>query len=371
MDFRNYRIIRQEIIRDNFLQIRKSLPDTVKTLAVIKSDAYGHGAVEVAKTVVNAGTDMLAVAAADEGAELRKNGITAPILVLGAVTESEAATGVGNGLIQTVCSPETVRLCEKACEELNTDCAVHLKVDSGMGRIGVRNRNELTAVLDTLKICPRVKLTGTYTHFADADGEDGNYTRLQFDRFRELIRDLPEGILRHCANSAAIHRYPETAMDMVRIGISLYGYPPVENGLNLHPAMEWRCGVSYVKTVEPGEAVSYGMIWHAERPSRIATVTCGYGDGYHRSATGKASVIIRGQKAPVVGRICMDQMMADVTDIPGVIPGDSVILLGEEGEERLTAEDLASAAGTISYEILLAATDRVKRIQKTDNGGTR
>ena len=371
MDTRNYRIVSLETIRDNFLQIRRSIPERIRTLAVVKADAYGHGAFHVAKTVLDAGADMLAVATASEGAYLRENGIVAPILVLGAVTGNEVMTGVQNDLIQTVCSPEMVAICEKACEELQTECRVHLKIDSGMGRIGVRNISELAAVTESLAKSTRVKLTGVYTHFADADGTDDGYTLQQYARFTDLTRSLPDNIVRHCANSAAIHRYPEMYMDMVRIGISLYGYPPVENRLNLHPAMEWHATVSYVKTIETGEAVSYGMIWCAQRPSRIATITCGYGDGYHRAATGRTSVLIHGKKAPVVGRICMDQMMADVSDIPETKPGDDVILMGQDGSEKITAEDIATAAGTISYEVLLAATGRVRIISEIENGGTK
>lgn len=362
MEARNYRIIHTDIIRNNYLQIRKTLPDEVRTLAVVKSDAYGHGAYEVSRTVLAAGADMLAVATAGEGTELREKGITAPILVLSAVTGYDVREAILNHLIQTVCSADMVHMCEKISAETGTECEVHLKIDSGMGRIGVRNQKELREVMNAFRECPHVKLKGVFTHFADADGDDTEYTRKQFGKFRELIRELPAGIIRHCANSAAIHRYPEMAMDMVRIGISLYGYPPVPEHPDLHPAMEWHASVSYVKTIEAGEAVSYGMIWHSERPTRIATVTCGYGDGYHRAATGNAYVLIHGKKVPVVGRICMDQFMADITEVPETIPGDDVILIGRSGNESVTAEDLARAAGTISYEVLLAATDRVKRI---------
>lgn len=362
MDTRNYRIIHTDTIRDNFLRIRQTIPASIRTLAVVKSDAYGHGAYEVSKTVIDAGADMLAVATADEGAELRQKGIEAPILVLGAVTESEAGIGIRNRLIQTVCSPEMVRMCEKYCLDSGMNCEVHLKIDTGMGRIGVRSHKELHEVLRTLDQCGCVKLTGVFTHFADADGENSEYTVKQYQKFAEMLSKLPDGIIRHCANSAAIHRYPEMQLDMVRIGISLYGYPPVKNDLRLDPAMEWHASVSYVKNIDAGEAVSYGMVWRSERPSRIATVTCGYGDGYHRAATGKAAVLIHGKKVAVVGRICMDQLMADVTELENVKPGDDVILIGRNGDESYTAEDLAQAAGTISYEVLLAATGRVMKI---------
>lgn len=365
MDARNYRVIRLDVIRDNFLKIRATVPPETGTIAVVKADAYGHGAVETARTVLECGADMLAVACVKEGAELRRAGITAPILVLGAVTEDDVRMGVRYCLTQTVCSPEMVLLCGEAAREEGTDCEVHLKIDSGMGRIGARKPEEVTAILKALEDCPEVRLNGAFTHFADADGETDGYTRGQYARFMELTRDLPAGVKRHCANSAAIHRYPEVRLDMVRIGISLYGYPPVETEVALKPAMEWHAAVSYVKTLEAGDKVSYGLTWTAERETRVATVTCGYGDGYHRAGSGRAQVLIRGRRAPVIGRVCMDQMMVDVTGIPEVCPGDDVILLGESNGESITAEDLASAAGTISYEILLAATGRVHRIWTT------
>lgn len=367
MNSRNCRIIHLDAIRDNFLRIRATLPEGTGTIAVVKADAYGHGAVETARTVLACGVDMLAVACAEEGAELRRAGITAPILVLGAVTEADVRNGVRNGLIQTVCSPDMVLLCRDAAREEGMDCEVHLKIDSGMGRIGARTPEEVAAIMKTLETCTEVRLTGAFTHFADADGETKEYTQAQYARFISLTKDLPTDVKRHCANSAAIHRYPGTYLDMVRIGISLYGYPPVETDVKLKPAMEWHATVSCVKTLEAGDKVSYGLTWTAQKTTRVATVTCGYGDGYHRAGSGRSWVLIRGHRAPVIGRICMDQMMADVTEIPDARAGDDVILMGESGNESITAEDIAAAAGTISYEILLAATGRVDR--KWTTGG--
>ena len=220
----------------------------------------------------------------------------------------------------------------------------------------------MSAVLAALDECTEVRLTGAFTHFADADGDDMAFTQAQLERFRRLTAPLPAGVLRHCANSAAIHSLPEAAMDMVRAGISMYGYPPVKTDMPLQPVMDWRAEVTYVKDIAPGDTVSYGRAYAADRPRRIATISCGYGDGYHRAASGRAQVLIRGHRAPVVGRICMDQMMADVTDVPDAAPGDLVTLMGRDGDERITAEDIAAWAGTISYEILLAATGRVPRV---------
>ena len=363
MNPRNKRVVTLTNIEENMRAIRSALPETVKALAVVKADGYGHGATRTATAALRGGASMLAVASVDEGVQLRKDGITAPILVLGAVTEADVLRGVENDLIQTVCSAEMVALCETAAAEAKKQTEVHLKVDTGMGRIGVRTEDEREEVLKALRESPHVTLSGVFTHFSDADGgEDGEeYTRQQFERFLEMTKDLPETVIRHCCNSAAIHRHPEMYLDMVRAGISLYGYPPVKTDLPLKPCMTWTASVSYVKELPAGAYVSYGRTWQADRPIRAATVTCGYGDGYHRCAAKKAFVLIRGRRAKIIGRICMDQMIADVTDIPDVKTGDEAILIGEDGTERITAEDLAEWSGTISYEILLSAGSRVIR----------
>ena len=360
---RNRRVVDPRKIEQNMRTICSTLPEPVRALAVVKADGYGHGALQTALAAMKGGASMLAVASVDEGAVLREGGIRAPILVLGAVTGYDVKRGVEADLIQTVCSPEMVRMCESAAAEAGKQTEVHLKIDTGMGRIGVRTEEERDRVLKALEECPHVKLCGTFTHFADADdGEDGEqYTGQQFRRFLELTEGLPKEVIRHCCNSAAIHRHPEMYLDMVRAGISLYGYPPVKTDMKLEPCMTWTASVSYVKELEPGSFVSYGRMWQADRPVRAATVTCGYGDGYHRCASGKAYVLIHGKRAAVIGRICMDQMVADVTDIPDVKAGDEVILIGREGREQITAEDLAKWSGTISYEILLSVGSRVKR----------
>ena len=355
-----------EALRSNVRAIRSAVPPQTALLAVVKADAYGHGAPQIARAALEAGASWLAVAHAEEGAVLRQAGLEAPILVLGAVTPGEASVGAACGLTLTVCTPEMVRLAEEAALRAGTAVRVHLKLDTGMGRIGVRSGEEVRAVLSALDSCPHVSLTGAFTHFAVADEltpEADAYTAAQLRRFEELTALLPAGILRHCANSAAIHRLmPRAAFDMVRMGISLYGYPPVPTDLPLRPVMRWLAPVTHVKALAAGESVSYGRVWTAPRPSLVATIACGYGDGYHRAATGRARVLLRGHSVPVVGRICMDQMMADVTDVPGVRPGDMATLLGEDGDARITAEDLAAWAGTISYEVLLAATGRVDRV---------
>ncbi len=365
MFYRNRRVIDLRVIRRNMEQIRRSIPGNVRTLAVVKADAYGHGAVPCACAALRGGADMLAVASVQEGIQLREQSIGAPILVLGAVTGADAAAGVEYGLIQTVCSPEMVRLCEQSAAELGKTAEVHLKVDTGMGRIGVRTPEEKALVMKEIASSPHVALTGVFTHFSDADGneEGAEYTRRQFGIFREMTADLPPEVIRHCCNSAAAHRFPEMMMDMVRVGISLYGYPPVpvDPSLGLEPAMTWTAKISYIKELPAGAFVSYGRTYRSEKPVRVATVTCGYADGYHRAAGGEGFVLIHGERRKIIGRVCMDQLMADITGMENVVPGDEVTLMGRDGTEAVTAEDLARWAGTISYEILLSVGSRVER----------
>ncbi|MGN0778083.1 MAG: alanine racemase [Aristaeellaceae bacterium] len=349
------------VLRNNVRLIRAQVPSTAKLMAVVKADAYGHGMVQVAREALAAGAEQLAIATVEEGVQLRQGGITAPVLMLGATSLAEAMEGVKHDLTLTVCTPDMVRFVQQAAQCHGRIGLVHLKLDTGMSRIGVRTEEELRAMLDTLAACPHVRMTGAFTHFADADGQDMTFTDAQFDRFMSLTRLLPKGILLHCCNSAAIHRKPEAALDMVRMGISMYGYPPVETDMPLKPVMDWRTEVTFVKTLRPGDKVSYNCTFTADKPITLATVACGYGDGYHRAAGPGAEVLIHGQRAKVVGRICMDQMMADVTHIPGVKAGDVVTLMGQDGSECITAEDIARWAGTISYEVLLAATGRVPR----------
>lgn len=361
---RNLRIIDLSAIEENMAKIRSSVPSSARLMAVVKADGYGHGAEQTARAAIKGGADMLAVASVGEGKQLREKGIDVPVLVLGAVTDGDVSEGVRYGLIQTVCSPAMVRLCENAAEALDKQTEVHIKIDTGMGRIGIRNVQERNAVLETLQQCPRVRLTGAFTHFSDADGNASGieYTHGQFERFIKLTDKMPEGILCHCCNSAAIHRFPEMSMDMVRAGISLYGYPPIPTDIPLQPAMSWIARVSYVKELETGAFVSYGRTYRADRPIRAATITCGYGDGYFRAAGKDGYVLIHGRRAKIIGRVCMDQMMADVTDIEDVSAGDEAVLIGRDGNEQITAEDLAAWAGTISYEILLSVGSRVERV---------
>lgn len=361
---RNRRIINLTAIEQNMRFLRSVTPSTAKMMAVVKADGYGHGAAETAKAAIRGGADMLAVASVGEGRKLREVGINVPILVLGAVTEADAAEGVANNLIQTVCSSEMVGWCERAASNMGKQTEVHIKIDTGMGRIGVRTESERDDVLSALKQSCHVDLCGAFTHFSDADGDEKGkqYTREQFQLFLKLTEPLPNNIIRHCCNSAAIHRFPEMSLDMVRAGISLYGYPPVTTTLPLLPCMTWCADISYIKEIPEGSYISYGRTFRSGRTLRAATITCGYGDGYFRSAGKEGYVLIHGKRAKIIGRVCMDQMIVDITDIENVSVGEEAILIGREKDEEITAEDIASWAGTISYEILLSVGSRVDRI---------
>lgn len=243
---------------------------------------------------------------------------------------------------------------------------VHLGLDTGMGRIGVRTPEEAQELVRLIDSLPGVELTGCFTHMATADEDDRAGTLRQAERFRTLCAAIaavhPSPIVRHAANTASIFRYPEIHCDMVRAGIALYGCPPVPEVTDLAPVMRWVTQAVYVKTIAPGDRVSYGGIFEARRETRIMTVPVGYADGYRRGITGKGCVLVRGKRAPIVGRICMDQMMVDVTDVPGVMPGDEVVLLGSQGTECISAGEMAGWLNTIDYEVLCSPGERVPRV---------
>ncbi len=355
-------------IASNTATLRQATAPTPHMLAVVKANAYGHGLAQVAKTALLHGADWLGVAIPEEGERLREAGVEAPILVLGAVNERGAEASARNRLTQTVFDPERVRMLEAAAARLNTTVDVHLKCDTGMGRIGVRTEEELQAVLQAIEASPHVRLTGAFTHFADADGNSDAYSFKQIEAFDRMVSLLPKGILIHAAASAASLRYPQARYDMTRQGISLYGCAPIPEAPVLRPALSWHTEIVYIKELPAGACVSYGCTYTAKAPMRVATLPVGYGDGYHRALSGKASVLIGGTRCPVIGRVCMDQIMADVTHLPpeALFLGAPVVLLGRQGSEEITADELASWAGTISYEMLLAATARVPIVYQNE-----
>ncbi|MEK7215094.1 MAG: alanine racemase [Chloroflexota bacterium] len=352
-----------DALTHNIRQIQRRIGPDRQILAVVKANAYGHGAPAVAGAAVAAGATHLGVACVDEGVQLRAAGIGAPIVLLGFLPAWEAAVAVVHRLTPTVTTPETAHALDAACRTHRTTVDIHLKIDTGMGRFGV-NPDEAPAFAQFLQTLPTLNLRGVYTHFAVADETDKTFTRRQFALFMETAGRLPPGLLRHVANSAAIADLPEMGLDMVRPGIALYGcYPSpyVGRDLDLRPVLSLKSYVARVHTLAAGETVSYGRTWTAPRASRIALIPCGYADGLPRITSNRGAVLIRGRRAPVVGRVCMDQHMVDVTDIPEVALGDEAVIIGRQGDAVITAEEIAALAGTINYEVLCAVAARVPR----------
>lgn len=351
----------------NVRLLRASVPGRTMLMAVVKADGYGHGAAQVARVALQNGAVWLSVAIPEEGAKLRESGIVAPILVLGGISREGAEAAARFRLTQAVFNTETVRWLQEASARHGVMVDVHIKVDSGMGRIGVRKKESLLAVAKAVLSSSHLRLTGVFTHFAEADAEDLAYTIAQRDRFEALIAPLKAmrpDLLVHAANSAALLRCPALAYDMVRAGIALYEDPgfPDHAGEGLAAAMRWVSHAIHVKWIKPGETVSYGRTFAAARETRVMTLPVGYADGYHRSIGGRGRALVRGRSAPVIGRVCMDQIMLDVTDIPDAALGDEAVLLGAQGDETITVREMGAWCGMNDYEILLSPTARVPRV---------
>lgn len=363
---KNRVLIDLDALRNNYRLIRDAVP-SAHVMCVVKADAYGHGMVETARALFEADARHFAVAIAEEGIQLRKAGIDGEILVLGAATPGAVSESIRYSLSQTVFTPEMAELIDREAARLGTKANVHIKLDTGMNRIGLRTADEAKKLAEVLESCRHITVSGIYTHMASADepeplGALNEYTRMQLERFAELRSFFPADIPVHAANSALMLLLPDAGFDLVRAGIVLYGYPPVKTALPFRPVMSWRTEVVHVKTVCAGEAVGYGCAFTAPRDMRVATVAVGYGDGYHRAYSNGGMMLIRGRRAPVLGRVCMDQTMVDVSDIPDAAVGDEVVLLGEQGTEQIDAEEIARWADTISYEVLLSIAMRVPRL---------
>jgi len=355
-------------IANNVKEVKKRVGEKVKVLAVVKADAYGHGAVDVSKTALYNGAEWLGTATCDEAFRLRNQGIFVPILLLGYTPEARISQVIQNNLTQTIFSEEMANDFSKHAQKLNKEADVHIKIDTGMGRIGFPPNNETLKSIIKISKLPNLNITGIYTHFATADEKDKSFTAEQYKKFMYVAenseKELNKKLLKHVSNSGAILDLPELSLDMVREGIILYGLYPskyVKRDLDIKPCMSIKTNVSYVKKVPKGVSIGYGRTYYTTRESVIATIPVGYADGYSRLLSNKAFVIIKGKKAPIVGNICMDQFMANVTDIDGVKAGDSVILMGEENGLSITADDIAEIERTISYEVLCGIGKRVPR----------
>ena len=349
-------------LRNNYREIKKQLKPNVKLCAVVKADAYGHGAVPVARIAVASGAEYLAVATLSEGIELRQAGFTTPILLLGLVTLAEAAQVAAYDITQVVCSFE---LAEALSEAGAVQNKIHLKVDTGMGRIGVRPE-EIGELAKNINNLPHIEIEGMFSHFATADAKDKSYTKLQIAKFEQAIKAVEaQGIklaIKHIAESAAILEIPEAHYDMVRAGVIQYGLWPsdeVTHPIKLQPVMKLMAKVVWLKKLAAGESIGYGRQFVAKRESLIATLPIGYADGYIRAYGAKGVVEINGRRAPIAGRICMDQVMIDVTDVPHVKIGSIATLFGSE---TLSIDEAASWLGTINYEIPCLISPRVPRV---------
>ncbi len=361
-----------EALMNNVREIRRVTNPRAQVMAVVKANGYGHGLEPVSRTALRGGAAWLGVALLQEAILLREKGFGAPIVVLGYTPEKDAEEVVAWGISQTIFTWEGGLALAAAGRHLGKKARVHIKVDTGMGRLGFLVGRETAETIWRLSRLPELEIEGIYTHFATADESDKGYAEEQFIRFQWLLKQLAaRGVYirwRHCANSAAILDLPYTHLDLVRPGIALYGLYPsqeVRCGLvELQPVMSLKARVAFVKEVPPGTSVSYGRTYTTAERTRLATIPLGYADGYPRLLSNQSEVLIKGQRAPVVGRVCMDHLIVDVGRIPDVVQGDEVVLLGRQGEEEVTADELAARLGTINYEIVCMVSERVPRVYR-------
>jgi alanine racemase len=333
-------------------------------MAVGKANAYGHGAVACGQAALEAGASQLAVICVDEGEELRRAGIGAPIVVIGNTPASDVDRVAALGLQPAVGAAPFVEALSRAAAARGATIPIHLELETGLNRHGLLP-DALVALAERARALPGLRVEGLFTHFAAAEEGDQRFTRRQFEILKATAARVPWIPTRHCSASASTLLDPEMALDLVRPGLSMYGYRPApwcgtEDALR--PVLSLRARVARVLEIAPGETVGYGRTWAASRRSRIALVMCGYGDGYRRGFGNRAHVLVRGRRAPVVGRVAMDMCMVDVTALPEVVPGDVATLLGRDGEEKVDADELATLADTISWEVLTAITARVPRL---------
>lgn len=376
--FRHLRPVWAEIDLDNLsfnLKGIKKLAKSKDVIGIVKADAYGHGAVDIVPTLLENGITRLAVAVISEGVELRRAGIEAPIMILGYTPLSLAQDIFQYNIAPTVFSYEYAAQLSKLAVEKHMKVKIHIALDTGMGRIGFIPNEESVNNVYKISNLPNIEVEGLFSHFSTSDEEDKEYTNSQLEKYKWFIEKLNNKNvyikIKHIANSAAIMDLPDTHFDAVRPGIILYGYYPSEEvhkeKLPLKPVMTLKTNIVHIKKVRSGEYISYGRKFKCERDSVIATIPVGYADGYTRLMYPKAKVIINDKFAPVVGRICMDQCMVDITDLEGVELGDEVILMGESEHLRFNADDIADILGTINYEIVCMISKRVPRVYIKNN----
>jgi alanine racemase len=355
-------------VEHNFKQIKKVSGKKIKVMAVVKANAYGHGTVEVSKVLERLGVDYLGVATTDEAMRLRDHGIKAPILILGHVLPREVRSAIEHDIALTVSSEELLSAIRKAATGAKK-ARIHIKIDTGMGRLGIWHEEAINFIKN-LVADRNIVLEGIYTHFSSV-GRDDFFTAYQFDSFEKILSKLESFDinipLKHTANSIATVDMKRSHLNLVRPGLVIYGmYPKAtfQKIINLRPAMALKTRIVFIKDAPPGRSISYGRTYVTQKHTRIATLPIGYADGYARSLSNKAEVLVRGQRAPVVGKVTMDQTMIDVGHIKDVKVGDEVVLIGKQGKDEIRAEKLARLAGTIAYETVCSISNRVPRIYK-------
>ena len=359
-----------DALKYNFESIRGALNPKTRIMSVVKTDAYGHGYKECCKTLLECGTYAFAVATLSEAKQVRKVCPDTPVLILGTVQKDDMAELIEYDIMPSVSDTANAEELSKEAEKAGKRVKIHIKTDTGMSRLGFAAASDRT-VGDILKVSklPNIEIDGIFSHFACADEENPDYTRMQFDRFLRLVKALEDAGLKipvkHIANSAAIMMYPEMQLDMVRPGIILYGYYPSDEvdktRLSIKPVMTVKSRITLIKETEKGVGVSYGKEYITDKPTKIATVPIGYGDGYLRALKNKAKMEFRGELFDVIGRICMDQCMIDVTSVNNIDTGDEVTVFGNG---KITADSIAKWLGTISYEVLCLVAGRVMRVYK-------
>jgi alanine racemase len=358
-----------ERLADNYRAIR-AFVGSAKVMPILKANAYGHGLVEVARMLERIGAEMIGVAYLEEGLRLRQEGLRLPILVLGGIVGEQIPLFLDHDLTLTASSIDKLRAIDEHAAATQRRAKVHIKIDTGMERIGV-HWYSAPKLLEASLRCSHVDVEGVFTHFANADEIDLAHAHLQLERFLEVLRfyedrGLPTP-LRHAANSGAIVSMPQSHLDMVRPGVLFYGAQPaphLANRVDVRGALRWITTVVYFKVVSPGNPVSYGSTWRADEPVRVITLPVGYGDGYPRALSNKAQVLVRGRRYPLIGRVCMDQVMISVGKGGTAYNGDEVVLLGEQDGERITVEEIAEWAGTIPHDIFAGINTRVPRIYR-------
>jgi alanine racemase len=367
-DLTTYARIDLDALDHNVRALTTHIGPSVALIAVVKANAYGHGAIPVARAALSRGAARLAVARPDEGIQLRGAGITAPILVMGYSIPAEADAYARFDLTATINTLEGAQAISARAKALGVTATFHVKVDTGMGRYGLPPEEVIPFLNDACRL-PNLRMEGIYTHFATSDERDKGFARQQMEQFEGILdaarRAGFEFSLRHAANSGAILDLPEAHFDGVRVGVALYGLYPsdeVSKNVALQPILSLHSRVGRIRALPAGAGVGYGRTWIASRPTTVALIPIGYGDGYRRSLSNRGVILIGGQRAPLIGRVSMDQIMADVTDIPGVAQDDPVVLIGAQGGEKLTADEVAALAGTINYEITTGLMPRLPRI---------